>query len=91
MLRALDFTQPVDSLESHGHGLRRPECVLATPSGDLFVPDWPGGVTVVRSDGSQHTWRANAGGTALLPNGIALAPDGSFLIANLGESGGVWP
>jgi sugar lactone lactonase YvrE len=26
----------------------------------------------------------------LRPNGIALAPDGSFLIANLGADGGVW-
>ncbi len=30
------------------------------------------------------------GRSQLVPNGIALQPDGSFLIANLGEAGGVW-
>ena len=55
----------------------------------MFVPEWPGGVTVVRADGRTQTWRA-ASSIDLRPNGIALAADGSFLIANLGDDGGIW-
>jgi sugar lactone lactonase YvrE len=81
---------PVSALEPHGSGLNRPECVLVTRSGDVFVPDWPGGVTVVHADGQTQTWRAASAPDDLRPNGIALAADGSFLIANLGDAGGVW-
>jgi sugar lactone lactonase YvrE len=77
-----------DTLEPWGHDLHRPECVIATADGDVYVPDWRGGVTLIRADGSQHTFMGPDPG--LRPNGIALAPDGSFLIANLGEAGGIW-
>jgi sugar lactone lactonase YvrE len=80
---------PVTALEPHGTGLNRPECVVATRSGDVFVPEWPGGVTVVRTDGRTQTWRS-VSGMDLRPNGIALTSDGSFLIANLGDEGGIW-
>jgi sugar lactone lactonase YvrE len=73
-----------------GRALYRPECVLATPVGDVFVPDWRGGVAVVRADGTQDAWLAHADNIDLRPNGIALNEDGSFLIANLGDAGGVW-
>ena len=79
----------VSVLEAHGSGLNRPECVIATRSGDVFVPEWPGGVTVIQPDGRTQTWRAQSP-IDLRPNGIALAPDGSFLIANLGDEGGIW-
>jgi sugar lactone lactonase YvrE len=81
---------PLSALEAHGAGLNRPECVLVTHAGDVFVPEWPGGVTVVHADGRTRTWRAASSPDDLRPNGIALAPDGSFLIANLGDAGGVW-
>lgn len=81
---------PLSALESHGTGLSRPECVLATASGEVFVPEWPGGVTVVCADGRTRTWRAASPTIDLRPNGIALAADGSFLVANLGDAGGVW-
>lgn len=78
-----------------GHGLSRPECVLATRAGDLFTADWrgTGGVAHIRADGTQALYAASsldlAG--ALRPNGIALEADGSFLCAHLGEDdGGVW-
>ena len=80
----------VDALQPVGHGLHRPECVLATPSGEVFVPDWRGGVTRIAPDGSQQTWLARAPAIELRPNGIALTRDGSFLLANLADSGGVW-
>jgi sugar lactone lactonase YvrE len=79
----------VSALDAYGAGLHRPECVVATRAGDVFVPEWPGGVTVVRPGGQTETWRATAP-MDLRPNGIALAPDGSFLIANLGADGGIW-
>jgi sugar lactone lactonase YvrE len=80
----------LSSLQAVGHDLYRPECVLAMPSGEVFVPDWRGGVTRIDVDGSQHTWLARAPEIELRPNGIALARDGSFLLANLADAGGVW-
>ena len=94
----------ISQLEPVGNDLHRPECVLAQPNGDLFVPDWRGGVTRsppppppfgfltrgrVTADGSQETWLARTTHD-VRPNGIALLPDGSFLLASLGGAGGVW-
>jgi sugar lactone lactonase YvrE len=79
-----------DSPVPFGQELHRPECVLPTPSGDVFVPDWRGGVAVVRADGSTQYWLANDDKIDLKPNGIAFYPNGDFLIANLGDSGGIW-
>lgn len=75
-----------------GHGLVRPECVLATAAGDLFSADWRGGVAHLRPDGSQSLYAGTGpDGIALRPNGIALRADGSFLLAHLGEhDGGVF-
>lgn len=80
----------IGTLKPVGADLHRPECVVTAPSGDVFVPDWRGGVTRIALDGSQETWLANAPGIDLRPNGIALARDGSFLLANLADAGGVW-
>ena len=70
----------------------RPECVLTTASGDTYTADWRGGVAHIKADGSQHLYIApSIDGEALRPNGIALLPDGSFLLAHLGaERGGVF-
>lgn len=73
-----------------GSALHRPECVLPTPSGDVYVPDWRGGVSVVRSNGTVRSWLAQGLDFELKPNGIGFLPDGRFLIANLGDEGGVW-
>jgi sugar lactone lactonase YvrE len=77
-------------LEPWGRDLHRPECVIAFASGDVFVSDWRGGVTVIRADGRQQHWLDRTANSQLRPNGIALAPDGTFLMANLGDGGGVW-
>ena len=69
-----------------GHDLERPECVLACASGRLFMSDGRGGVTTIAPDGVQHM----IGQSSLVPNGIALCRDGSFLVANLSPVGGVW-
>jgi sugar lactone lactonase YvrE len=83
---------PLSELGRIGNGLSRPECVLATERGELFAADWRGGVAQVWPDGSQTLYRGELPGERpLRPNGIALRPDGSFLIADLGEElGGVY-
>ncbi|WP_420393965.1 SMP-30/gluconolactonase/LRE family protein [Acuticoccus sp.] len=76
-----------------GHGLERPECVLAHASGHLFAADWrgDGGVAVVAPDGSVRRITAHGVPTPLRPNGIALQAEGTFLLAHLGdERGGVF-
>lgn len=82
----------LDDVQWVGAGLVRPECVLATSSGDLFTADWRGGVARIRPDGSQEVYIGQpVDGEALKPNGIALLQDGSFLLAHLGtERGGVF-
>lgn len=93
MADAVTSPMSLDEVRFIGHGLSRPESVLATASGDLFTADWRGGVVHLRPDGSQHLY---TGATAdlpegLRPNGIGLEPDGSFLLAHLGEArGGAW-
>ena len=90
--RLIDSLRP-DALPPHGEGLgsvfaglQRPECVLTHSSGNLFTSDRRGGVLKIRPDGSQRL----TGSSSLLPNGIAMQRDGGFLVANLGEQGGVW-
>ena len=75
-----------------GAGLMRPECVLATRSGDLFTSDWRGGVAHRLPDGRQRLYEGRAvDGISMKPNGIALLPDGAFLLAHLGATeGGVF-
>jgi sugar lactone lactonase YvrE len=82
----------LESLRFFGSGLVRPECVLATASGDLYTADWRGGVAHIRPDGSQALYAGSGpDGLTLKPNGVALLRDGSFLITHLGaEEGGVF-
>ena len=85
-----DLSISPEDLNYIGSGLMRPECVLATESGDLYVADARGGVchiapggAVTRIGGVERREDAQ-----IIPNGIALLPDGSFLLANL--HGGVY-
>jgi sugar lactone lactonase YvrE len=82
----------VATLRFRGSGLVRPECVLACADGSLYTADWRGGVALTRPDGSQALFAgALPGGRPLRPNGIALRRDGSFLLADLGDTeGGVF-
>jgi len=88
----MTMVPPVDvpALDEIGSRLRRPECVLCTSDGSILVPDWDGGVTRIDADGSQLDIRASHSSIALKPNGLALLPDRSILLANLGDEGGVW-
>jgi sugar lactone lactonase YvrE len=78
-----------EELQFVGTGLKRPECVLATASGDLYAGDWRGGVARIRPDGSHVLYAAELpDGRPLRPNGIAIRRDGSFLLADLGDTAG---
>lgn len=83
---------PVDpgAISFIGNGLQRPECVLATRSGELFVSDARGGVSIFGADGAQRLARARGVPDGFLPNGIALMANRDLMIANLGADGGVW-
>lgn len=73
-----------------GHGLERPECVLATACGDLYVSDARGGVTQISPDGNMRLFAGQTlDGKPLGANGFAMLKDGSFLIAPL-AGGGVY-
>jgi len=80
----------VDDIEFIGNDIQRGECVMATRSGDLFLPDKRGGVNIIRADGRTERIMARNAPEGFLPNGIALLPDRSFLMADLGPGGGVW-
>lgn len=71
-LRPEDFT-------TVGHGLSRPECVLALDDGTLWVSDQGSALMRIDPDGTQT--RVGAIGGA--PNGFALCPDGRFAIADI--------
>lgn len=91
----------LDDIQFLGTGLNRPECAVCHKSGLLIVPDWttPGGVTLIAPDGrTRRILATNPIGNIDLPvrpNGIALEPGGSVLLAHLGdERGGIyrlWP
>ena len=81
----------LDAIDTLGRDLSRPECVLATANGRLYASSWRGGVSVVEPDGSQWDLLARDPGFEVLPNGITLMADGSFLLSHLGaETGGVF-
>jgi sugar lactone lactonase YvrE len=82
----------IAALRPIGSGLRRPESVLCARNGDIFVAHAGVGVMQIAPDGTQRPIgrHAEADGTPFVPNGLARLADGSFLIANMGEVGGVW-
>jgi gluconolactonase len=83
---------------SVGRDLQRPECILAERDGTLWSADARGGVMRINPDGSQQliaqTLDTRFGAAAAsgerymlqgtLPNGLAFADHGDFLIANFG-------
>ena len=84
------FSIHPETLTFIGSRLRRPECVLTTAKGNIYASDWRGGVSCIQPDGSIDTILAVHSPIDLKPNGIALCRDGSFLIANIGDTGGLY-
>jgi sugar lactone lactonase YvrE len=82
----------LDAVDWVGRGLHRPECVLATASGDLYTADWRGGVARLDARGGAELYSGTRkDGRLPRPNGIALRASGDFLLAELGETeGGVY-
>ncbi|WP_274424951.1 SMP-30/gluconolactonase/LRE family protein [Chelativorans sp. YIM 93263] len=84
---------PLEQVTRIGSGLERPESVHAFADGTLAVSHRGRGVSRISANGTVTTIGpdpALAGGHELVPNGIAPQPDGSFLLANIGEGGGIW-
>lgn len=92
-----DFDLKKSSLQYVGAGLQRPECILAEPDGSLWSADARGGVVHIRPDGKQQIIAQRISGhfsgvdseasrylEGTLPNGLAFAGNGDFLIANFG-------
>jgi hypothetical protein len=75
-----------------GRDLKRPECVLCMPAGRLYVAHRGGGILRIETDGAQSLlkWQQPADAHDFIPNGFALLPDGTFLVANMAHGGGVW-
>lgn len=82
-----------------GHDLQRPECILAEPDGTIWTADARGGVMRIAPDSSQqlvtpYVERATVTAASFedryvqaqgsLPNGLAFAENGDFIIANWG-------
>lgn len=93
----LDFGIDKAALQYAGRDLQRPECILAERDGTLWSADARGGVVRIAPDGSQEIVTqkrsghfSEAGSEAdrylhgTLPNGMAFASNGDFLIANFG-------
>ena len=71
-----------------GDNLVRPECVLTTSDGHVYVSNFDGGVTGIAPDGRRTHYLSS--GYKVKTNGFAIAPGGDFLLADLGEAGGIW-
>jgi sugar lactone lactonase YvrE len=85
----MTFEVAVSDLQFLGRDLARPECVVATARGDVFVSDRRGGIMHLLPGGGQSLVAAR-GVEGFLPNGFSLLPDRSCAVANLGHLGGAW-
>ena len=79
------------SLEFLGSLLHRPESVLACSDGNVYASDRVIGIARVSPDGAVgFAGTPPTLASKFVPNGIALCADGDFLIANIGDDGGLW-
>lgn len=82
----------LEKLSFAGDDLFVPESVLCTASGDVFATNRRCGLSWIRPDGTvRHIGDpAFVSERKMVPNGIALLPDGTFLVTDTGVNGGVW-
>jgi len=78
---------PLSAVRPFGRGLVRPECVVATRDGSVFVPDYRGGVTRLCPDGRQEDLRPPSL-SSLRPNSLTIERQCSFVLAHLDDYGG---
>jgi gluconolactonase len=75
-----DFKLTAADLAPFGRGLHRPECVWVDGEG-VWASDARGGVCRVHADREPEV----VGGGIADPNGFSRRPDGSFVVAGLGD------
>src|SRR6478735_3876933 len=93
----VDFGIDKGSIRFIGEELQRPECILAEPDGTIWSADARGGVVRIAPDSTQqiiaqqlseHFHDAHSESSrylqGTLPNGLAFARNGDFLISNFG-------
>lgn len=81
----------VSDLSEIGSQLNRPECVLAAPDGSIYTGDWTFGIARIGPDGTTGpAVDVDLIAEGFRPNGIALMPNGDFLITNMARAGGIW-
>lgn len=81
MTNIKDFRLNFDQLGFFGQNLHRPESIIATQDGTLWVSDNQAAVTRIDSDGTQ-TAIGQMGGE---PNGLAMDTQGNLYVANIGD------
>ncbi len=81
-MRLADFKLTAADFRTLGVGLQRPECVWVDKDG-IWVSDGRGGVSRLRGDGTPQLF----GSGILEPNGFSRRPDGSFVVAGIGDGG----
>ena len=82
-----NFRVSLQEIRFVGSRLSRPESVLTFRSGDIFTSHRPGGVSHIDVNGAISHITADHD---VVPNGIAHLADGSLLLANHRDAGGVY-
>lgn len=81
MARIDGFSVDKNTLQFIGKGLSRPECIIAEPDGTLWISDNRAALTCIEADTGKQRLIGPAEG---IPNGVAMTPDGQFLVADIG-------
>jgi len=85
-----EFHVPFDDVKVVARGLVRPECVLVLDDGTIIAAHGGGGYSIVAVDGAitHRLIEPQMGTRKYVPNGVALAPNGHVLFADLGKDFG---
>jgi len=81
MTNIKDFRLNPDQLSFFGQNLHRPESIIATKDGTLWVSDQQAAVTRIDADGTQTA----IGLMGAEPNGLAMDRQGNLYVANIGD------
>ena len=81
-MKLADFKLTASDFLPFGRGLQRPECVWVDRDG-VWTSDARGGIAHVRNDAEPNI----VGQGIVDPNGFSRRPDGSFVVAGIGDGG----